>query len=34
MRRRVRLLFFSLVGLLVLAAPLIAPANGGGPQGG
>ena len=33
MRTRARLLFFSLVGLLALAAPLIAYANGGNPTG-
>ena len=31
MRTRARLLFFILVGLLALAAPLIAYANGGNP---
>ena len=34
MRLRVRLLFFTLVGLIALAAPLVAYANGPGPQGG
>ena len=34
MRLRVRLLFFTLVGLLALAAPLIAMANHGPPHGG
>ena len=34
MKLRVRLLFFTLVGLLALAAPLLASANGGGPTGG
>jgi len=34
MKIRVRLLFFTLVGLLALAAPLVASANGGGPSGG
>jgi hypothetical protein len=33
MRLRARLLFFTLVGLLALAAPLIAYAGDGGPQG-
>jgi hypothetical protein len=33
MRLRVRLLFFTLVGLLALAAPLVAYADGG-PKGG
>jgi len=33
MRLRVRLVFFSLVGLLALAAPLLASANNGGPGG-
>jgi hypothetical protein len=33
MKARVRLLFFSLVGLLALAAPLLAYANGGNPTG-
>jgi hypothetical protein len=33
MRLRVRLVFFSLVGLLALAAPLLASANVGGPGG-
>jgi len=34
MRLRVRLLFFTLVGLLALAAPLVAMANHGGTHGG
>lgn len=34
MRLRVRLLFFTLVGLAALAAPLVAYANHGGPGGG
>jgi hypothetical protein len=34
MRLRVRLLFFTLVGLFALAAPLLASATNGGPQGG
>jgi hypothetical protein len=34
MRLRVRVLFFSLVGLLALAAPLVASASNGGPGGG
>ncbi len=34
MRLRVRLLFFTLVGLLALAAPLVALADSGGPTGG
>jgi len=34
MRLRVRLVFFSLVGVLALAAPLLASANVGGPGGG
>jgi len=34
MRLRVRLVFFSLVGLLALVAPLVASANIGGPGGG
>jgi len=34
MRLRVRLVFFSLVGLLALAAPLLASASIGGPGGG
>ena len=33
MRHRVRLMFFTLVGLLALAAPLIAYANNGSPGG-
>ena len=33
MRTRARLLFFSLVGLLALVAPLIAYANSGDPGG-
>jgi hypothetical protein len=33
MRLRARLMFFTLVGLLALAAPLIAYANNGGPDG-
>lgn len=33
MRLRVRLLFVSLVGLLALAAPLLASAGNGGPGG-
>jgi len=33
MKRRVRLVFFTLVGLLALAAPLLASANNGGPGG-
>jgi hypothetical protein len=34
MRLRVRLLFVTLVGLLALAAPLVASATIGGPGGG
>lgn len=34
MRLRVRLLFFTRVGLLALAAPLVAMANHGPPHGG
>jgi len=34
MKVRARLLFFSLVSLLALAAPLVAYADGGGPTGG
>ncbi len=34
MRLRARLLFFTLVGLLALAAPLVALADGTGPHGG
>jgi len=34
MRLRFRLLFFTLVGLLALTAPLIAMANHGPPHGG
>lgn len=34
MKHRVRLLFFTLVGLLALAAPLLAYAHSGGPNGG
>ena len=34
MKLRIRLLFFSLVGVLALAAPLIAYANDGGPKPG
>ncbi len=34
MRLRVRLLFFTVVGLLALAAPLLASASIGGPGGG
>jgi len=34
MRFRIRLLFFTLVGLLALAAPLIAYAGDPGPIGG
>jgi hypothetical protein len=33
MRLRVRLLYFTLVGLLALAAPLVAYADGGGGPG-
>ena len=33
MRTRAKLLFFSMVGLLALAAPLIAYANNGDPTG-
>ena len=33
-RLRARLLLFSLVGLLALAAPLVAYAGNGGPTGG
>jgi len=33
MRLRVRLVFFSVVGLLALAAPLFASAGNGGPGG-
>jgi hypothetical protein len=34
MRLRVRLLFFTLVGLLALAAPLVAYSDGTGPRVG
>jgi hypothetical protein len=34
MRLRVRLLLFTCVGLLALAAPLVALADGTGPHGG
>lgn len=34
MRLRVQLLFFTLVGLLALAAPMVAYANHGGVHGG
>jgi len=34
MRLRIRLVFFTLIGLLALAAPLLALANNGGPGGG
>ena len=33
MRTHARLLFFSLIGLLALAAPLVALANSGDPGG-
>jgi len=33
MRLRMRVLLFTLVGLLALAAPLVAYANNGGPGG-
>jgi hypothetical protein len=34
MKLRVRLLFFTMVGLLALAVPLLASAANGGPGGG
>jgi hypothetical protein len=34
MRLRLRLLFFTLVGLVALATPLVAYASGPGPTGG